>query len=114
MVRGSRNRRHVSHEYYVYIVANISRTLYIGITNDLLRRIYEHKAKLIDGFTRRYNIGMLVYFESTSDVNAAIAREKQLKGWRRERKVALIEAMNPRWLDLSTEWFDEDATAAPS
>jgi putative endonuclease len=91
-------------EYYVYIMSNGVRTLYIGVTNDLVRRVYEHKHKLIDGFTKKYNITYLVYHESTSDVLAARAREKQLKGWRRDRKIALIEASNPQWKDLSLDW----------
>lgn len=90
--------------YYVYIMTNYSRTLYIGVTNNLERRVYEHRNKLVAGFTARYNITVLVYFEETSDVLAAIAREKQLKGWRRERKLALIESLNPQWHDLSTGW----------
>lgn len=76
-------------EYYVYIMTHGVRTLYIGVTNDLARRVYEHKQKLIDGFTKKYNITFLVYFDVTSDVEAARAREKQLKGWRRNRKIAL-------------------------
>jgi putative endonuclease len=83
-------------EYYVYIMTNGTRTLYIGVTNNLTRRVYEHKQKLIEGFTKRYNITYLVYYETTSNVVTARAREKQLKGWRRDRKVALIEASNPR------------------
>lgn len=90
--------------YYVYIMTNYSRTLYIGVTNNLERRVYEHRNKLVAGFTARYNIMVLVYFEETSDVLAAIAREKQLKGWRRERKLALIESLNPQWRDLSAGW----------
>ena len=87
--------------YYVYILTcDNRRTLYVGVTNDLVRRVYEHKNELADGFTKRYHIHHLVYFEQTPDVNAAIAREKQLKGWRREKKVALIEQMNPAWDDL--------------
>jgi putative endonuclease len=85
-------------------MTNYSRTLYIGVTNNLERRVYEHRNKLVAGFTARYNITVLVYFEETSDVLAAIAREKQLKGWRRERKLALIESLNPQWHDLSTGW----------
>ena len=91
-------------EYYVYIMTNGARTLYIGVTNDLVRRVYEHKPKLIDGFTKKYNITFLVYFESTSSVEAAWVREKQLKGWRRDRKIALIEVFNQQWLDLSLGW----------
>ena len=87
--------------YYVYIMTNKSKTLYTGVTNDLTRRVYEHKHKLIPGFTQKYNITKLVYYEQTSDVHAAIAREKQIKGWLREKKINLIESMNPNWVDLS-------------
>ena len=92
-------------EYYVYIMTNGTRTLYIGVTNDLQRRVYEHKQKLIEGFTKKYNITYLVYYETTSDVVTARAREKQLKGWRRDRKVALIEVSNPQWKDLALQWY---------
>ena len=78
-------------------------TVYIGITNDINRRVYEHKNKLIEGFTKRYNITKLVYLEETSDVYAAISREKQLKGWTRKRKNELIETINPNWKDLIVE-----------
>ena len=81
-------------EYYVYILTNRSGTLYVGVTNNLLRRLYEHKHKLIPGFTKRYKIDRLVYYEHTPDVRAAIAREKQIKRWRREKKVALVESKN--------------------
>lgn len=87
--------------YYVYIISNASRTLYVGVTNDLERRVYEHKQKLSPGFTRQYNATLLVYCETSPDSGAAIAREKQIKGWRRAKKIALIEAMNPGWEDLS-------------
>ena len=90
--------------YYVYIMTNRSGTLYIGITNNLIRRVYEHKNKLIDGFTKKYNINRLVYFEETSDVYSAIAREKQIKGWIRKKKIALIEKNNPKFRDLSEDW----------
>ena len=90
-------------EYYVYIMTNGVRTLYIGVTNDLMRRIFEHKEKLVEGFTKKYNITMLVYYETSSDVQAAIAREKQLKSWRRSKKIALIESSNPQWKDFSLE-----------
>ena len=86
-------------------MTNKSKTLYTGITNDLGRRILEHKKKLIGGFTKRYNITKLVYCESTNDVDAAIRREKQIKGWLRSKKIALIEANNPDWMDLGEEWF---------
>ena len=93
-------------QYWVYIATNGSKTLYMGVTNDLPRRMYEHRNSLIPGFTSTYRIDRLVYFETTSDVRAAIAREKQIKGWRRERKLTLIEAANPKWADLSREWAD--------
>ena len=92
------------HDYYVYIIASKSRVLYIGVTNDLERRLFEHRQKLIPGFTSKYNISRLVYFELFGDVRDAIAREKQLKGWRREKKIALIESPNPTWQDLSEAW----------
>ena len=91
-------------EYYVYIVANVSRSLYVGVTNDLQRRVYEHKRKLSHGFTRKYNLTLLVYFEATPDILAAIAREKRIKGWLRAKKVSLVESVNPKWLDLSAQW----------
>lgn len=90
-------------------MTNASRTLYTGVTNDLERRVYEHKNKLVPGFTAKYNITRLVYFEGSQDVVAAIAREKQIKGWLRARKVALIESVNPRWRDLSTDLFGAEA-----
>lgn len=92
-------------EYYIYIMTNRSRTLYTGVTSDLMRRVYEHKNKLIEGFTSKYNIRYLVYYESTSSIYAALEREKQIKGWRREKKIVLIESMNPTWNDLSKEWY---------
>ena len=88
-------------QYYVYMMTNCSKTIYTAITNDLVRRIYEHKNKLIPGFTKNYSIDILVYYESTSDVLSAIAREKQIKGWVRSKKVSLIESINPDWKDLS-------------
>jgi putative endonuclease len=92
-------------QYYVYILANISRRLYVGVTNDLERRVYQHKHKLLSGFTSQYNITRLVYVETTTEVSAAIVREKQIKGWLRHKKVALIETQNPTWVDLSEDWF---------
>jgi putative endonuclease len=97
-------------EYSVYMLANIHRTLYIGVTGDLLRRVYEHKHRLAPGFTSKYAIDRLVYFESTDEVDSAIQRERQLKGWVRRKKVALIEQANPRWEDLSASWFDAEDT----
>jgi putative endonuclease len=90
--------------YYVYIMANQSRTLYIGITNNIKRRVFEHKNALIEGFTCRYKIDTLVYVESFVDVYSAIAREKQIKCWRREKKLQLIARQNPDWRDLSDGW----------
>jgi putative endonuclease len=91
-------------EYYVYIMSNVSRTLYIGVTNNLERRAYEHKQKQIPGFTQKYNVTNLVYIETFPDPQSAIEREKQLKKWRRDKKISLVETMNPGWLDLSAEW----------
>ncbi len=90
--------------YYVYILTNRSGTLYVGVTNDLQRRLAEHRSAKASSFTGRYKLDRLVYFEETGDVRAAIEREKQLKGWTRQRKIALIAEMNPRWHDLSEEW----------
>ena len=94
----------MSKQYYVYIMASRSRVLYVGMTNDLQRRVEQHKQKLVEGFTQRYNVTRLVYYEATNDVHAAIAREKQIKGWRRSKKTELIESVNPTWNDLSEEW----------
>ncbi len=92
-------------DYYVYILANRkSGTLYVGVTNNLARRLYEHVNGLTKGFTKKYDVHRLVYFELTSDVTSAIAREKQLKNWKREWKIALIEKENPDWNDLSKEF----------
>ena len=94
-------------EYYVYIITNKRNTvLYVGVTNDLKRRMYEHKNKLIEGFSKKYNLSKLVYFEQTNDIYKAINREKQLKKWRREKKEWLINQMNPQWDDLSKDWFE--------
>ena len=93
-------------EYYVYILSNKRGVLYTGMTNNLERRIYEHKKKLIVGFTKRYNITRLVYYESTNDVNAAITREKQIKGLLRSKKIELVKTMNPTFKDLSEDWFE--------
>ena len=92
--------------YYVYIMTNKSGTLYVGMTNDLERRVQEHKAKQVPGFTSKYNINQLVYYESFSSVNDAIAAEKRIKGWKREKKAALITPSNPHWEDLSADWFE--------
>lgn len=92
-------------EHHVYILASKRNgTLYTGVTNNLERRMYEHKNKLVPGFTSRYDVSMLVYFESCSDIQVAIEREKQIKAWTRKRKLSLIESMNPDWKDLSEGW----------
>lgn len=81
-----------------------NKVLYTGVTNNLERRVYEHKNKLIPGFTEKYNVNKLVYFDHTSDVKAAIVREKQIKGWKRQKKIDLIESLNPQWVDLAEKW----------
>ena len=88
----------------VYMMSNDARTLYIGVTSNLEQRIYQHKSELFEGFTKRYGLKKLVYFEMTNDIRVAIEREKQLKGWRRARKVELIAANNPHWSDLAETW----------
>lgn len=94
-------------EYFVYIMTNNSRTLYTGITGDLAARIWQHKQGKGSVFTSRYKITQLVYYEPYSDVMEAITREKQIKGWLRVKKIALVESINPDWDDLSAEWFEE-------
>ena len=91
-------------QYFVYIMSSPTGTLYTGVTSHLQRRVYQHKHKLIEGFTKKYNITRLVYFETFSNVLDAIAREKQIKGWLRRKKIDLIESTNPTWKDLSEEW----------
>ena len=91
-------------QYYVYILASKKNgTLYIGVTSDLVKRVYEHKENLVDGFTKKHDVHTLVYYEATTDVESAIKREKQLKHWNRAWKVALIEKGNPLWRDLYEE-----------
>ena len=91
--------------YYVYILSNWNDSvLYIGVTSNLIKRLYEHRNHLADGFTKTYNVHKLVYFEQTTDVNSDIAREKQLKGWTRKKKNDLIMKVNPEWNDLSANW----------
>jgi putative endonuclease len=102
--------------FYVYIIQSSSRrALYIGMTNDLRKRVWQHKDHAFEGFTDDYNATRLVYWESFDDVRNAINREKQLKRWRREKKVWLIERMNPRWNDLAAQWYETQgpSTAAP-
>jgi putative endonuclease len=95
-------------QYYVYIMTNQKHgVLYTGMTNALEKRVYQHKHKTVPGFTSKYNCNRLVYYDSSPDVRAAIAREKEIKGWLRKKKIALIESINPEWKDLSEEWHDE-------
>ncbi|MDR3738522.1 MAG: GIY-YIG nuclease family protein [Terracidiphilus sp.] len=99
--------------YFTYIVASRSLTLYIGMTGDLNKRVFEHKRRLHAGFSATYNCDRLVWFERYVEVGNAIAREKQLKGWRREKKVALIQKSNPTWLDLSEGWYSPEQLEGP-
>jgi putative endonuclease len=102
-------------QYSVYIMASRSRNLYVGITSNLIRRTAQHKFGAIPGFTSRYRVQRLLYFETFSDVRYAISREKQIKSWRRDKKLELIERMNPTWQDLAETWFRrKDRTADPS
>ncbi len=91
-------------QYYVYIMTNLSGTLYTGVTNNLQRRVDEHRSGLAPGFTSKYRIMHLVFFETTNNVKEAIAREKEIKGWLRKKKIALIESVNPEWKDLAADW----------
>ena len=94
------------YNFYVYILTNwTNEVMYIGMTNNLERRLDEHKRKLVDGFTKKYNVNKLVYYEHTTDVQAALAREKEIKKWRREKKNNLVMTLNPDWKDLSLEWL---------
>jgi putative endonuclease len=95
----------VSKTYCVYIMGSLSGTLYIGLTSNLNKRVFDHKFHRIEGFTSRYGVDRLLFWESYDDVIRTINREKQLKGWKRSRKIALIETMNPHWVDLSSEWY---------
>jgi putative endonuclease len=91
--------------YCVYVMGSLTGTLYIGITSNLMKRVFQHKFHRIDGFTDQYDVERFLYRESFDDVHKAIARERQLKGWRRSKKIALIELVNPHWLDLAGDWF---------
>jgi putative endonuclease len=91
--------------FFVYILTNPSRVLYVGVTSHLVRRLFEHRSGAVPGFSTTHQIYRLVYYESTSDAISAIAREKQLKGWKRIRKLRLIESMNPEWKDLAEGWL---------
>lgn len=106
---GAKNLRPVR-QYYVYIMTNATRTLYTGVTNNIYRRVSEHKQAKVPGFTAKYHIKRLVYVEVTDNVESALVREKQIKGWKRDRKVKLIESVNPDWKDLSMDWYEEPQT----
>ena len=95
-------------EYYVYIMSNQSRKLYTGVTSNLEQRVLQHKKKLVESFTKRYNLTQLVWYETFTDVNQAIEAEKRIKGWTRAKKMALIEAENEHWEDLSQDWYPVD------
>ncbi len=92
-------------QYYVYIMTSATGTLYTGVTNNLERRVYQHKSKLIEGFTKKYNVNRLVYVEVFDDIRVAIGREKQIKGWRRSKKIELINSQNRKWKDISEDWY---------
>ena len=97
----SNTLHNIKNQYYIYILANKRNgTLYIGVTSNLVKRVYEHKKNLVDGFTKKYNIHKLAYYEITSDIESSIRREKQLKKWNRKWKMNLIEKSNPEWIDL--------------
>ena len=100
--------RNYTRTYYVYIMFSRSGVLYIGVTNNLLRRVYEHKRMSVRGFTQKYRVVYLAFFEKTDDITVAISREKELKKWRREKKLALIATQNPDWDDLSAGWYEEE------
>jgi putative endonuclease len=99
---------------FVYILASKSRVLYVGVTADLLRRMWEHRTGALPGFTRRYGVNQLVYYEAVHDPAGAIRREKQIKGWARVKKVAMIDSMNPEWSNLAERWFVDVSSNDPS
>ena len=94
--------------YYTYIMASLRGTLYTGVTNNIQRRVLTHKQRIKPGFTQKYNVTRLVYYEETRNINYAIAREKEIKGWRRNKKISLIESFNPKWEDLAADWFSAE------
>lgn len=98
--------------YFVYIMTNRSKTLYVGVTNSLIRRVHEHKLGIGSDFTSRYKLDRLVYFERFEDVHRAIGREKEIKGWLRRKKIALIVSANPAWRDLTSNWYERRAFQA--
>jgi putative endonuclease len=94
--------------FYIYLLTNQNnKVMYVGVTNNLVRRVYEHKTKQIQGFTEKYNVNKLGYFEETSDIRVAITREKEIKKWRREKKNLLVVSVNPEWKELSEGWFGD-------
>ena len=97
-----------NYNFYVYIMASVSRVLYVGVTNDLVERVEQHKDEVNDGFSKKYKTKKLVYYEWLTHVDAAIKREKEIKGWVRKKKIALIEQTNPQWKDLYWEITDRD------
>jgi len=99
---------------FVYIMASKTRVIYVGVTNDLARRVWEHRDGTVAGFTRRYGVDRLVYYEFSVDPAGAIRREKQIKGWARVKKVAMIDSMNPEWMDLAEHWFVDVSSDDPS
>lgn len=99
-------------EYFMYILASRSRVLFVSVTSDLARRIWKHRTKKSSGFTSKYNMARLVYCGTFRTARLAVTREKQLKGWRRDKKVALIESVNSQWQDLATEWFEGDSSTS--
>lgn len=97
--------------YFVYMLTNWNnKILYTGVTNNLARRLYEHKNNLVNGFTQKYNVHKLIYYDTTSDIKAAIEREKQIKGWSRQKKNTLVESINSNWEDLSLDWDEKDSS----
>ena len=99
---------------FVYVLASKNRVLYVGVTADLVRRMWEHRTGAFPGFTRRYGVNQLVYYEAADDPAGAIRREKQIKGWARVKKVAMIDSMNPEWNDLAERWFVDVSSDDPS
>ncbi|MSU75302.1 MAG: GIY-YIG nuclease family protein [Candidatus Magasanikbacteria bacterium] len=100
------------YDFYVYIMASVSRVLYVGVTNDLIERVEQHKDGVYEGFSKRYKTNKLVYYEYYNDIKQAIHREKEIKAWRREKKIRLIESMNPTWKDLYWDITDRDPSSA--
>lgn len=96
------------YRFFVYILASQSRIIYVGVARDLIRRIHQHREGLVPGFTSRYHVSRLVYFEETTSARSAFARERQIKKWSRQKKTALIESTNAGWLDLAHDWFPSE------